>query len=221
MSTDLMTIFAHPDDETFSVGGILALSARAGKKVISISVTTQPERREEFQRACEILGIQGISLPFSSVNASNSEEIISKVIDLILEHRPRSIITHTDFDYHREHRLVHEITLEAVEWASHVSQFGDRAHQISHLYSAETVVLFPMPHLLIDISPVIETKQRAIEVYQSQASKGGTGFYDSFQFNRTRMRGALGGVTHAEALQVIPIPIVGPFKPRKVLDSMP
>ncbi len=221
MNTEIMTIFAHPDDETFSVGGLLAITAKLGKKVIAVSVTTQPERRVEFQKACEILGIQGMSLPYSSVEGSNFEEITREVIDLIIEHRPRNIITHTSFDYHREHRLVHEITLEATEWASHVSQFGEKAHQVDHLYSAETVVLFPIPHLLIDISSVIKTKQQAIEVYQSQAHKGGIGFYDSFQFHRTRMRGALAGVDHAEALQVIPIPIVGSFKPKKVLDELP
>ncbi len=221
MNVDIMTIFAHPDDETFSVGGILAISAMAGKKVVAVSATTQPERREEFQEACGVLGIQGVSLSHSSVESSNSEQIIKDLIDLILKYRPRSVITHTDFDYHREHRRVHELALEAVEWASHVSQFGERAHQISYLYSAETVVLFPIPHLLIDISSAINIKKKAIEVYQSQSSKGGKGFYDSFQFNRTRMRGALAGVEHAEALQVIPIPIVGPFKPRKVLSGLP
>jgi N-acetyl-1-D-myo-inositol-2-amino-2-deoxy-alpha-D-glucopyranoside deacetylase len=69
----LMAVFAHPDDEAFSVGGTLAHYADRGVKVVLVCATrgeagkmTDPsmtvtdlgqQREQELEKACEALGI--------------------------------------------------------------------------------------------------------------------------------------------------------------------
>ncbi|GGJ61324.1 PIG-L domain-containing protein [Deinococcus aquiradiocola] len=69
----LMAVFAHPDDEAFSVGGTLAHYARKGVKVVLVCATrgeagkiTDPtmtvtdlgqQREQELRTACDALGI--------------------------------------------------------------------------------------------------------------------------------------------------------------------
>ncbi|ADV67671.1 PIG-L deacetylase family protein [Deinococcus maricopensis] len=69
----IMAVFAHPDDEAFSVGGTLAHYAKRGVKVVLVCATrgeagkiTDPSltiedlgrhREEELRRACDALGI--------------------------------------------------------------------------------------------------------------------------------------------------------------------
>ena len=48
----LMTIFAHQDDETFSAGGVLAKYAEIGE-AIAVSLTFDPDRKKEFQKAID------------------------------------------------------------------------------------------------------------------------------------------------------------------------
>jgi LmbE family N-acetylglucosaminyl deacetylase len=69
----LLAIFAHPDDETFSSGGVMAMAAMAGHPVWSICATNGDEggladergdhamdpeiRIRELQCACLALGV--------------------------------------------------------------------------------------------------------------------------------------------------------------------
>ena len=77
MRPTLVTVFAHPDDETFSVGGSLAAAVEAGARVVTICATrgevgeitdpalATPEtlgavREAELRAACAELGVHDV-----------------------------------------------------------------------------------------------------------------------------------------------------------------
>ncbi|MHA2502826.1 MAG: PIG-L deacetylase family protein [Candidatus Kariarchaeaceae archaeon] len=214
----LMTIFAHQDDETFSAGGTLASYAEQGG--IAVTVSSDPGRREEFNEACRILGVKGIILENEEISATNERQITQQLVELIRTHRPDHVITHTEFDYHHEHRRVRKLVEEAVEWASHTTS-NAVAHQVKSLWAAETTVLIPFPEIYIDISNFHDKQMQAIACYETQSHKGGKGFYSKFHSKRTELRGIQAEVTYAEAFTQIPIALAGSFKPEKVYTRFP
>ncbi|MCE7734898.1 MAG: hypothetical protein GPJ54_08485 [Candidatus Heimdallarchaeota archaeon] len=213
----IMTIFAHQDDETFSAGGVLAKYENS----YAVSITKDENRINEFTKACELLGTQAIQLDFTSISESNFEAIKIKLIELIQTFKPDIVISHVDFDYHREHRFTHEIVKEVIEWASHTTNPQKQAHQVRSLWGAETTVLIPFPHIYIDISKTNKLRLEAIKVYESQSHKGGEGFYSNFHGTRTKLRGIQANTEHAEAFINIPISLAGSFKPTKYYDGFP
>lgn len=217
--TKLMTIFAHQDDETFSAGGVLARYADIGESC-AVTVTSDELRRQEFLKACEILGCRSIILENRQITASNEEEIKKKLITVLRDFKPDIVVTHIDFDYHHEHRKVRKLVEEAVEWVSHTTS-NESAHQITSLWAAETTVMIPVPQIFIDITKYNEKRMRAIEFYESQSHKGGDGFYSTFHERRTQLRGIQAGTVHAEAFLRVPITETGSFKPTKSYTEFP
>lgn len=213
-----MTIFAHPDDEAFSAGGILARYAEIGSAV-AVCVTRDEARIKEFRDSCSILGAKPVQLDFQKVTPANASVIRQKLVEIIKEEKPSTIVTHVDFDYHHEHRLVRDIVEEAVEWASHTT--SSNAHQVQSLWAAETTVLIPSPHILVDISGYNEKRLEAIRIYATQAGKGGKDFYLHFHSKRTELRGIQSGVNHAEAFVQVPISLSGSFKPNRFFETLP
>ncbi len=213
----LMTVFAHQDDETFSAGGTVAKFSANGKKSWCVTVTSDINRKEEFDKACKILGSTPVVLDNDKITGVNEEVIILQLIELIRTYRPEIIITHVPFDYHREHRRVHQCVMEAIEWASHTTG-TEIAHQVQRVYGAETTVLIPFPEIYIDISSTNHLRMEAIACYESQSHKGGKGFYSQFHGTRTHLRGIQAGVAHAEAFIEFPIAKSGSFKPTKHFD---
>src|SRR5438309_226037 len=76
----LFLVHAHPDDESLATGGVIALAARAGHRVVLVTCTGGEEgathdpdadaarhrlgevRAEELRRACAILGVDRLEL---------------------------------------------------------------------------------------------------------------------------------------------------------------
>jgi LmbE family N-acetylglucosaminyl deacetylase len=108
----IMGIWAHPDDESFMVGGILSMAAAAGQKVICITATkgeagVQNEskwpaatlaetRSKELAAALKILGIkeqQWLGYTDGGCADVSDDEAVAKIIDLINKYTPDTIIT--------------------------------------------------------------------------------------------------------------------------------
>lgn len=217
--TSVMTIFAHQDDETFSAGGTLAKYAHIGN-AYAVTVTADPKRETEFVTACATLGVVPINLGIESLDSVDYTEVLHRIVATIRQYKPTHIITHIDFDYHRDHRKVRELVVEAVEWVSHTTG-GLPAHQIASLWAAETTVLIPFPHIYIDTSQFQKVHLQAIVCYESQAHKGGQHFYSKFHTTRTQLRGIQAGCKSAEAFLQIAITRAGSFKPTKVFTEFP
>jgi len=108
----ILGIWAHPDDETFTMGGIMAAAAKNGQQVICVTATkgekgVQDESRwpaarmaeiraNELNACLEILGVKDhnfLDYHDGECAQANSEEAISALTGLINQYQPDSIFT--------------------------------------------------------------------------------------------------------------------------------
>jgi LmbE family N-acetylglucosaminyl deacetylase len=219
MNKDILAIVSHPDDETFGCGGTLSIHAMQGKKVQVLCMTCNPiNRKNELYKAALELGIsKPIILENETIQLN--KKIINKVSGLIVDIRPRIVITHIPFDYHREHRLTFEIVKEAIEWAGHQTIY-DKPWVVERLLLMEVNTLIPTPHVIVDITDSIERKKKTINVYTSQLDKFSWDYYQKFNMKKAEMRGIQGRCQYAEAFQIEPIAQNSPFFPLKSIKSL-
>ena len=214
MKERLLTIFAHPDDETFGCGGTLALHSDLGYKVGTLCLTCSNSiRKSELDRATKTLGIQEpIILEENSIKQSN--DLTQKVSDVIVNQCPKIVITHIPFDYHQEHRITYEIVKEALEWAGHETIY-DNPWVVENLLLMEVNTLIPKPHIIMDISSVWLKKKSAINDYTTQLEKFQWAYYQKFMEKKAELRGIQGSCNYAEAFLIEPLSENSPFYPKK------
>jgi len=107
----LLLVFAHPDDESFGVGGTAALYAAAGARV-SLACATKGERgttdpalagqklgaiREgELRRACAILGVADVSFlgyMDADVDKADFDGLVEAIAAVMRRARPSAVVT--------------------------------------------------------------------------------------------------------------------------------
>ena len=210
---------SHPDDETFGCGGTLALHALNGDRASVLCLTCpSPKRRAELAHAAEALGLPK-PIIFDEERLTINDDVRKRISDVIVSTRPRAVITHLPFDYHREHRIACEMVKEAVEWAAHTTTYNE-PWLIKRLLLMEVNTLIPSPHVLVDISNVIESKFDAIDCYASQLSKFPWGYYREFNMKKAELRGVQAGCRYAEAFMEEPLTQNSPFYETKRTKSL-
>jgi len=143
----------HPDDE--SITGLLPLRLRLeeGRPVINIAVTLgsrcdrREQRREELERACEILGFAVEHLALlqnnpeylrdESADPGNGEPLSEKAILSILHHyRPALVVYPHELDGHPTHEAVSRLLGRTLR------RYGE---ETAAVLAAETECWQPMP----------------------------------------------------------------------------
>jgi LmbE family N-acetylglucosaminyl deacetylase len=214
-----LAVVSHPDDETFGCGGTLALHASMGVPVGVMCLSCNPPgRREEIMGAAEELGVPEPVI-LDDLSIEQTPELIRQVADHIVAVKPRVVLTHLPFDYHREHRVTHEVVKEAVEWAAHTTTYDDPC-LVERLLLMEVNTLIPSPHVLVDVSGAMDAKRRAIGRYTSQLAKFSWGYYERFNERKAELRGVQGGCAYAEAYLEEPVAGSGPFYPVKSVRGL-
>ena len=131
----VLSIWAHPDDEAYLCGGIMAIAAAAGSRVVCVTATrgelgvTDPMRwppeqlpaiREAELAAClEILGIKEhrwLGYPDGRCAEADSHAAAEQIVEIIREIAPDTILTFPADGQtgHPDHIAVHHWTVEAV-----------------------------------------------------------------------------------------------------------
>lgn len=137
MAMQMLLIFAHPDDESFALGGTIAKYAKQGVN-ITLAVATKGEagkvagickpeelghiREQELQRAAGVLGIKNViflGYRDKDVPIAPPLEIVEKLVRIIRDVRPQVIITFgaDGASGHRDHRAIHHFTKAAIQFA--------------------------------------------------------------------------------------------------------
>jgi len=143
--TRILTVIAHPDDETMLTGGTLALLARVGMEVYYLCATRgeggevgeppvcardQLGRVRESEMRCAVQALDGARVDFlgyiDPLVGDNDElhpytddlsGLVNQIVAYIQEIKPDVVITHgSNGEYgHPAHRLTHLATRKAVE----------------------------------------------------------------------------------------------------------
>ncbi len=130
----ILGVWAHPDDEIFSMAGIMAAAVRNGQQVICITATrgeagVQDESRwpaselaairsRELDRAYDILGVtehHWLDYADGGCDQVDESEAAAKIAEFIERYQPDSILTfdETGMTGHPDHKCMHHWALLA------------------------------------------------------------------------------------------------------------
>ncbi|MGI5456923.1 PIG-L deacetylase family protein [Streptomyces sp. CA-249302] len=131
----LLAVFAHPDDESLSAGGVLARHAASGARtgVVTATWAEGTGRAGELAEALRILGAgkprmlgyADAKVPESAPGAARLldaplDEAVRQLVGHIREFRPEIVVTHDAYgglSGHPDHVHTHRVTALAVEAA--------------------------------------------------------------------------------------------------------
>lgn len=137
MANEMLLIFAHPDDESFALGGTIAKYTEQGVNVTLVAATKgeagkaagicRPEelglfREQELMRAAKVLGIAEIiflGYRDKELSMASPLEIVEKLIRILRRVRPKVVITFGEDggSGHQDHRAIHYFTKAAIRLA--------------------------------------------------------------------------------------------------------
>ncbi len=130
----VLAVVAHPDDESFGLGAILAALARSGAKIAVLCLTEgeastlgldvvnrallREARAKELSEAAAALGLTGVELcryPDGQLQAVGTSELAERVEDAALRHRASLLLTFDEGGVtgHPDHDQVARATLAA------------------------------------------------------------------------------------------------------------
>lgn len=162
-----MTIFAHPDDESFGVAGTMAQATRAGRPVAVVCATRGEEgkiadpslateenlgevREQELRTAVAAVGVSDVVfLDYidGHLAEADQEEALGKVVAQIRRFRPDVVIT---FDAkggygHVDHMAIHRLAVAGVAAAADPTRFAEQLRQGAQPHRVRKVYYSAIP----------------------------------------------------------------------------
>jgi LmbE family N-acetylglucosaminyl deacetylase len=223
-----LVVTAHPDDSEFGTGGTVAKLVKDGCEVTYVIVTNgnkgssdrsmTPERlaairADEQRNAARTLGVARVEfLGYPDCEVEDTREVRRDVAREIRKWRPDLLIcqnpnrTYNLGASHRDHRTVGGVALDCVyPLARDHMAFPElmpefEPHKVRQVY----VMQWHNPHLVIDISDVIDLKLRALACHASQF--GDFSKVEARVRERSAELGKPKGYAYAEAFDHILLP---------------
>lgn len=198
----LLVVVAHPDDEAFGCGSVIAHAAANGLDVVvacatrgelgepapgsGLTTADLPRARErELREACRLLGattvellgyrdsgVDGAPAP-GSLAAADPVEVRDRVAGLLDVHRPDVVVTLDASDGHRDHVVMRDATLAALDTASRrpgATYLFCLARSLMAEFTGSDALGTPDADLttLVDVSDLLELRWRAVRAHASQ-----------------------------------------------------
>lgn len=140
----MLVVVAHPDDETFGCGSIIAAASAAGAEVTVVCATLgdrgeshlglspaqlAQQRLLELHLAAQVLGATTVitldhgdsdfsgDLPDGSLCAIDERIVVRQIVGVLRDVRPHVVVVLDGSDGHRDHQRIRTATLAAVEVA--------------------------------------------------------------------------------------------------------
>ncbi len=188
-------VFApHPDDEVFSMGGILAEAAQR-EQVITIVYMTNGElggdadtRISEAQAVCEHLNAKAMFLNIPDRSVKATPALFQTIKQIILDLSPANVFFPSPQEFHIDHRA----TAASVWRGLQEARFEGDAYCYEVSRQCEC-------NALIDISALVQEKQSLCGLYASQLTENN--YTDVvLAINKSRTYTLPAGVEYAEGL---------------------
>ncbi len=174
----LLTVAAHPDDETLGAGGTMAWHAARGDTVWAVVLADGASSRhgkvalqaECAHNAAEVLGIERlvmVGLPDQRLDTLSLLDVITPIEQVIEELQPDVVLTHFPGDVNEDHRLVARAAIVATRPVpgTPVSRVCSFEIPSSTDWAPPIPGSIFAPNLYVDISDSLETKLTAMKAY--------------------------------------------------------
>jgi 4-oxalomesaconate hydratase len=187
-----LVISAHAADFVWRAGGAIALAASRGEQVtvLCLSYGERGEsasawragqtldqikalRRDEATNAAALLGAEIVFLDAGDYPLRDTDELADRIVTVFREVAPDVVLTHTPADpYNQDHPIASQLALRARVLAQ-AAGYPAPGEPIG----APPVFLFEphqpeicgfKPDVLLDITPVFDTKRKAMECMAAQ-----------------------------------------------------
>lgn len=194
MSKGIVVISAHAADFVWRCGGAIALHADKGYEVTVVCLsfgergesaklwkqpgmdleTVKKARREEAERAADILGVKRlVSFDLGDYPLHLSQADKFRLVDILRDVQPQFMLSHSQYDpYNTDHMYATQVALEcrmiAQAWGHNPGQPILGAPQLYLFEPHQTEQMGWKPSHFLDISPVWEKKRKAIECMAGQ-----------------------------------------------------
>jgi LmbE family N-acetylglucosaminyl deacetylase len=227
MSSSVLVIGAHPDDEALGSGGTIARFSAEGREVhlafLANGVGSRggqgtelaqaehdalDRRRTAARKAAVIMGAASVSfddLPDNRLDTIPLLEIAQRVEALIAQYRPSVVLTHHAGDLNIDHRCVHQAVNTACR--------PQRGHPVRTLLAFEVPSSTEWqppgsgpafePNWFVDISETFATKRSALEAYREEMRPWPHPRSLEAVEHLARWRGATVGYEAAEAFMLL------------------
>lgn len=220
----ILIIASHPDDEVIGCGGTIARLGKEGKDIyiaiLGEGITSRYAKSEEAdknlisvlhersQKATDLLGAKELfmyNIPDNRFDTVPLLDIVKIVEELINKLKPSVIYTQHAGDLNIDHRITNRAVLTATR--------PTEGHPVKEIYAFEapssTEWSFGQfepvfkPNVFVDISSTLETKIKAMVIYESEAR--------SFPHPRSpeallaiaQIRGSAAGLKAAEGFELV------------------
>ena len=224
----VMVIAAHPDDSEFGAGGTVARFVKEGRDVAYCIVTNGDKgssdrtmtsdrlaviRAEEQRNAARVLGVERVTfLGYPDGEIEDTRDLRRDVSREIRTFRPDLVVcqnpkrTYNLGASHRDHRTVGGVVLDCVyplardhlAFPELMPEF--EPHKVREVY----VMQWNQPHLVNDITDVMDLKIKALACHASQFADFSA--VEARVRQRSKELGASHGYAYAEAFDRIVIP---------------
>lgn len=186
---NVLVIAAHPDDEVLGCGGTMARLRAEGHDVkiaiLGEGITSRYKSREcadpvalkhlheHARKAADLLDVKDLflyKLPDNRFDTLPILEIVKIVEDLIEEHAPDTIFTHSSADVNVDHSVTHRAVLTATRPTEGQSVRNLYAFEIpsSTDWSFHRLVPSFQPNTFFNIDSTIDLKKRAMACYETE-----------------------------------------------------
>ncbi len=223
----LLVVSAHAADFVWRAGGAIALYASRGSRarVLCLSYGERGEsqglwkkegmtiervkqiRHEEAAQAAEILGAEIRCFDAGDYPLGVTPQLVEELVQEFRGFQPTCVLTHTPVDpYNGDHAEASKLTMNARVYAQAMGYPSPHRHlgapPVFYFEPHQTEMCRFEPDVILDVTPVFETKVKAMRCMDAQAH-----LWDYYT-DVAKRRGAQGGrnsgnpaIVYAEAFQ--------------------
>jgi bacillithiol biosynthesis deacetylase BshB1 len=176
---DILAIAAHRDDAELTCAGTLIKMKKLGHRTGVLDLTEgemgtrgdAATRERESNAAAEVMGLTArVNANLPDAGLENTDATRRRVVELIRQLRPRTIVLPFPVGRHPDHRIASELGRDA-SFLSGLAKYpadGD-AHRPTKVMFAQAYREDPVkPTFVVDVTDEFETKLQAIQCYSSQ-----------------------------------------------------